>query len=191
MYRILLIVSLLPILGAMLLSWWFGTRVLWAHGKRQCRCDLGKWYPDPDDNQEVHRSDGSSRDFGRQLRRKAMAHWQDNSPKLAKAREGNRSFAMAVPPLIALVAVFAVIAGRIPPFAAIAIFIAGTALSTVIAMLSLPSELTAIRRYIASKAFKGSFPNSYDEQSVIDCALAHAWDSSLPPILKWLRPGSK
>lgn len=191
MYRIILIVSLLPILGSLLLSWWFGTRVLWVEGKRQCRCDLGKWYPDPDDEEIVHRDEGNSKEFGQQLRKKALAHWQEHSPKLAKAREGNRTFAMAVPPLSALVAVFAVFAGRIPPFAAIAIFIAGTAISAVIGMLSLPSELTAIRRYIQSKAFKGSFPNSYDEESVIDCALAQAWEASLPSILKWFQPGSK
>lgn len=188
MYRILLIVSALPVAAAILLTWWFGTRVLWAQGKRLCRCDLGKWFADPEDNNIVHRNEATAKEFGDQLRKKALAQWKLDSPKLAKAREGNRVFGMAVPPLTGMVVVFGASVGRIPPFGAIAIFVFATAISTVIAFLSIPSELSAIRSYLKSPSFRDSFPNSYDEESVIACAYAHAWESSLPPILKWLQP---
>ena len=191
MFRILLIVSVIPIVSAMLATWWFGTRVLWLEGKRKCHCDLGRWLPDPEDNKEVHRSDATAMEFGIQLRKKALIHWNEQSPKMAKAREGNRAFGMAVPPLSAVIAVFAAVVGRIPPFGAIAVFAVATAASAIISMLSLPSELTAVRRYIQSGAIKGSFPNSYDEESVIACALAQVWDSNLPPILKWFQSGGQ
>jgi len=187
-HRILLIVAVLPVVATLVLTWWFGTRVLWAEGKRKCRCDLGKWLPDPEDGKTVHRDEATAREFGEQLRKKALAHWKEQAPKLAKAREGNRAFGMAVPPLTGVVVVFAVVVGRLRPFWGITLFVMATALSAVMSMLSLPSELTAIRRYIQSPAFKGSFPNSYDEEAVIDCALAQAWEAGLPPILKWLRP---
>lgn len=191
MFRILLIVSVIPIVFVMLATWWFGTRVLWLEGKRKCRCNLESWLPDPEDKNEVHRSDATAKEFGIQLRKKALMHWKEQSPKIAKAREGNRAFGMAVPPLSAVIAVFATLVGRIPPFGAIAIFAVATAASTIIGMLSLPSELTAIRRYIQSGAIKGSFPNSYDEESVIACALAQVWDSNLPPILRWFQSGGQ
>ena len=188
MYRILLIVAVIPVVATIVLTWWFGTRVLWAEGKRQCQCNLSKWLPDPDDDKTVHRSEGTAREFGEQLRKKALTQWKEESPKLAKAREGNRAFGMAVPPLTGLVAVFAMAVGRLKPFWAITAFVMATAVSAVMSMLSLPSELTAVRRYIQSEKFKGSFPNSYDEEAVIECALAQVWESGLPPILKWLQP---
>ena len=188
MYRILLIVSVLPVAATLLLTWWFGTRVLWREGKRLCRADLGTWTPDEETKGAAQSSEATAKVFGIQVRNKALKHWKEQSPKLAKAREGNRAFGMAVPPLSGVIAIFAVVVGRIPPFGAIALFVLGTAVSTIMGMLSLPSELTAVRRYIKSEHFKGSFPNSYDEESVIACALAQVWESGLPPILRWLQP---
>ncbi|MDX1681436.1 MAG: hypothetical protein R3242_11995 [Akkermansiaceae bacterium] len=187
MYRLLLLLSLLPIILCLLLTWWFGSRVLWAEGKRQCRCNLEKWYPDPEDERRVHRSDGSSSEFGQQLRKKALADWKEHSPKLVKTRESKRAIGMIMPPFGGIIGVFLAVTGK--PILALAAFVGATAISAIIGLLSLPSELTAIRRYIQSKAFKGSFPNSYDEESVINCALAHAWAESLPPILKWFQSG--
>ncbi len=191
MFRILLLVSALPIAATIVLTWWFGTRVLWAQGKRMCRADLGKWTPDDEAEGAAQSSEATAKVFGIQVRNQALKAWKEQSPKLAKAREGNRAFGMAVPPLSGVVVVFAAAVGRLPPFGAITIFVMATAISAVLGMLSLPSELTAVRRYIKSDKFKGSFPNSYDEESVIACALAQVWESGLPPILRWLQPGSR
>ena len=189
MPRIILIISVIPIVAAMLVTWWFGTRVLWLEGKRKCRCDLGRWLPDPGDKKEVHRADATAKEFGIQLRKKALKHWKEQSPKIAKAREGNRAIGMIAPPFAAILGIFFIVTGK--PFLAVAIFFAATAISTIMGMASLPAELTAIRRYIQSGAIKGCFPNSYDEESVIACALAQVWDSNLPPILKWFQSGGQ
>ena len=188
MFRILLLVSAIPIVIVIALTWWFGTRVLWSQGKRLCRADLSHWTPDEETKGAAQSSEATSKVFGIQVRNKALKAWKEESPKLAKAREGNRAFGMAVPPLSGVVVVFAVAVGRIPPFGAIAIFVLATAISAVMGVLSLPSELSAIRRYIKSEEFKSSFPNSYDEESIIACALAQVWESGLPPILRWLQP---
>ena len=43
MWRLLMIFSILPIGAALLLRWWFGTRVLAALDGRPCRCDHARW----------------------------------------------------------------------------------------------------------------------------------------------------
>ena len=183
-----MLISVVPIVLAVAVTWWFGTRVLWKEGKRLCRCDLGKWLPEPDEESKVHRNEATARQFGIQLRNKALAHWKEESPKLFKARQGNRGLGMIVPPFSGVFAIFTVALGRVTPFWGLAIFFMGTAIPTIMGLLSLPSELTAVRRYIKSGHFKGAFPNSYDEESIIACALAQVWESGLPPILRWLQP---
>ena len=186
MHRILLLVSAIPCAIVIAMTWWFGTRVLWAQGKRMCRADVGKWLPDPNEDKKLQSSEATAKVFGVQVRNKALKHWKKQSPKLAKAREGNRAIGMIAPPFGGIIGIFLVVTAK--PILGLAIFVMATAISAIMGILSLPSELTAIRRYIKSDEFKGSFPNSYDEESVIACALAQVWESGLPPILRWLQP---
>jgi len=186
MFRLLLFLSLFPIVIALLARWWFGVRVLAGDGKRPCRCDLQRWLPSPDDSAIVHRAENSAAEFGRQLRLKALAEWRKQDPKSAAAREGSRRFGLAVPPLSGVVAVFAVLVAKIPFIGAIAILFAATAISAMIGLLSLPPELRAIARVANKAREQKNFPNRDDEDAVVRCAIAHAWDLSLPPILRWI-----
>lgn len=188
MWRLILFLSILPISVCLVLCWWFGTRILWGEGRRVCRCDLGRWLPDPDDQKKVLRAEQSASQFGASLRRKALKHWKQQNAKEEAARKNHRHFGLAVPPLSAVIAVFAVVVGKIPPFAAIVIFIAATALSCVIGLLSLPAELTAIRRYVQEKSMESAFPDAEQRASVVRCAMGHAWQDSLPAVLKWFQP---
>lgn len=190
MYRLLLLFSVLPIAICLVLCWWSGTRVLWGEGRRTCRCDLGRWLPDPDDKKSVHRAEQSASQFGAALRRKALKQWKEQQPKEAKARTNHRHFGLAVPPLSGIIAVFAVVVGKIPPLGAIAVFIAATAVSCLVGLLSLPKELTVIRRYAAQPSFQGAFPDRDEQERIIRCAMGHAWQACLPAVLKWFQPRS-
>jgi hypothetical protein len=185
MIRLLLFLSLLPIAIALLARWWFGVRVLAGEGGHPCRCDLARWLPAPGDDSLVHRAEQSAGEFGRQLRLKALAQWHEQNPQAAKARENTRRFGTAVPPLSGIVAVFAVLAAKIPVLGAIAILLGATALATVMGLLSLPSELAAIARSARNARAGKIFPNHEVEDDVIRCAAALAWEASLPPILRW------
>jgi hypothetical protein len=184
MWRLLLILSALPLAAAMILRWWFGSRVLSALGPRVCRCDLGRWMPSPDDSALIHRAEESADEFGRQLRLKALAEWREQDPKAAASRESSRRFGMAVPPLSGLVAVFAVILAKIPFLGAAAVLLTATALAAAVGLLSLAPELRAIARSSQALRKNRSFTSSEDEEAVVACAVAHAWKESLPPILK-------
>lgn len=187
MIRILLILSLLPIAAALVARWWFALRVLGDCGKLACRADLGKWLPAPGDASKVHRADGTAAEFGLQLREKALAEWRQQSPGVAKSRENSRRFGLAVPPLSAVVAVFAVLVGKLPVTGSLAVLLAATAVAAALGILTLPPELAAISRAAKKLREERGFPNSEAEDAVIRCAHAHAWEQSLPPILRWFQ----
>ena len=187
MLRLLLFFSLLSLALALIARWWFGTRVLDSYGKRMCRCDLKLWTPAPGDEASVHRTDASAAEFGNQLRQKALHEWRQSDPKSANSREQSRRFGIAVPPLGGVVAVLAVIAGKIPVLGAFAIFIAAVALSAVLGILALPPELTAIARTSKRIRDQRAFPSSEDSEAIVRCASAHAWEQALPPVLRMLK----
>jgi hypothetical protein len=187
MYRLILIISLLPIAIALVARWWFGLRVLASEGTRACRCDLAHWMPAPGDDAAVHRAENSAAEFGRELRLKALAEWHEQDPKAAKAREGTHRFGMAVPPLGGVVAIMGLLVGRIPLIGTLAIVLGATALASAFSLLSLPAELRAIANSARGMRENKSFPAEADELAVIECAMAHAWDAAMPPILRWLQ----
>lgn len=184
MFRLLLFFSLISIVIALVARWWYGVRVLTAEDQRPCRCDLKSWLPTPGDESLVHRADGTAGEFGRQLRLKALAVWQEEDPKASKSRENSRRFGLAVPPLSAIIAIFAVLVAKIPAIGLLVVPMSATAVSAVFGLMALPSELAAIARYARKTRDEKSFPDRDQEDSVVLCAIAHAWDQALPPILR-------
>ena len=186
MFRLILLIALFPIAIALAARWWFGLRVLLMNGSRSCRCDLARWLPAPGDEAIIHRAEESAAEFGRQLRLKALAEWKERDPKSAASRENTRRFGLAVPPLSGVVAVFALLVGKVPVMGAITIFVGATALAALLGLLTLPPELSAITRTARKVREEKNFPIDDDENAVIRCASAHAWDVALPPILRWM-----
>jgi hypothetical protein len=184
--RLILFFSLFPIALALGARWWFGVRVLAQTGSRKCRCDLGRWTPSPGDEAVIHRAENTAAEFGRELRLKALSDWRESDPKAAASRENSRRFGLAVPPLSGIVAIFAMFVGKIPFLGALAIPVAATALAGILGLLTLPPELTAISRRARKLREDKSFPSSEDADAVIRCAIAHAWDASLPPLLRMI-----
>jgi hypothetical protein len=187
MYRLILILSVLPLAIALGLRWWLGLRVLATEGARNCRCDLTRWLPAPGDEAAVHRAENSAAEFGRELRLKALAEWHTRDPKAAVARESTRRFGTIVPPLSGIVAVMALLVGKIPVTGVLAILIGASALAAVFSLLTLAPELRAIARSARNMRENKNFPDEFDELAVIECAIAHAWDAAAPPILRWLQ----
>jgi len=187
MWRLLFLFSAISIAAVLIARWWFGLRVLLAEGPRPCRCDLGRWMPAPEDSAVIHRAEETAEEFGKQLRLKALAEWKEHNPKGAASRESSRRFGMAVPPLSGIVALMAVFVAKIPIFGGLAAFLAATSLAAVLGMLSLAPELQAIMAAARKLRENKSFPNRDDEDAVIQCAIAHAWKESIPPILQLIQ----
>jgi hypothetical protein len=187
MWKLLFLFAGVAIAAALLARWWFGIRILTNVGGRPCRCDLGKWLPPPGDEALIHRAEESAAEFGSQLRLKALAEWRERNPKAAGSRESARRFGLAVPPLSGIVAIMAALIAKIPILGAISVFMAATALAAILGILSLAAELQAIMHSATKLRETKSFPRRDDEDAVIQCAMAHAWKETLPPILKLLQ----
>lgn len=82
-----------------------------------------------------------------------------------------------------IVAVFAAIVAKIPIMGAFSILFAATALSCALGLLSLPAELRAIAVTARQLRESRTFARRDDEEAVVECAIAHAWKETLPPIL--------
>lgn len=183
MWKVLLTVSLIPLALSIIARWWFGLRVLADEGQRLCRCDLEVWLPEPGDDAVIHRAEAPAAEFGRQLRLKALAAWAERDPKSAAARENNRRFGMAVPPLSGIVAVMAVLVAKIPIIGAAAVVLTATALSCALGLLSLGPELQAIALAVRQARERRIFPKGDDHDAVARSAIAHAWKETLPPVI--------
>ena len=183
MWRLILILSVVPIVAAMVARWWFGTKVLFEKGGRPCRYDPSRWNPSSDEVPGNPASEESAFELGRLLRVRALEEWNQTDPKGAKSRASSKRFGMAVPPISGIVGVMALLVAKVPLIGALSATLAAIAVSTALGVLSLPPELAAINRSARKLREARGFPRSDDEDAVIRCALAHAWKDTLPPIL--------
>lgn len=191
MWNLLLVFSILPVAISMAIQWWFGFRVIEGHRAAQCRVTATRWEDSLGSTLPAEALEASADDFGQKIRLAALDAWQVRDGKRAAARKSARTFGVAVPPLTAMVAVFAVILAKIPVMGAIAIFVAAIALSCVFGLLSLPAELHAVAITARRIRERRVFTRADDEDAAISCAIARAWTEALPPILKLVQPAAK
>jgi hypothetical protein len=185
MWRLLFLLSILPVIGALIARWYFGLRVLAIEGKRLCRFDrVREVYTG--ENSSIEIKEGPAAGLGKLLHTAALAEWKTRDPKRAAARESARKFGLAVPPIALIIAIFAMIVGRVSIYGGFVLFLAAIALSVVTNLLTLGTELTAIA--ITSRKLREAraFTTRDDEEAVTRSALAHAWADCIPPILRFL-----
>jgi hypothetical protein len=187
MWRLLILISVLPIVVSLLARWWFGLRVLANHSTQVCRCDLEKWNPLTSGEKGLQRAEASAAEFGRQVRLASLTEWRTTTPAAAISREKSKRFGMAVPPLSGLIAVLAVFAAKVPIIGALAIFLAATATATALGVITIAPELLAVTRYTMKLRGNQAFPNNDEQEAVMRCAIAHVWKEAVPPILALLQ----
>jgi hypothetical protein len=186
MWRILFLISVLPIVAAIVARWYFGLRVLAAEGKRPCTVDPIRWKVYLGETPIVETTEAPAAEFGKLLRLSALADWQAREPKRAASRESARKFGLAVPPLALIIAIFALLLAKIPFMGAVAILFTSTALSAIFGLLTLGTELQAIALTTRKLRESRAFVRRDDEDATAAAAVAHAWAESIPPILRIL-----
>jgi len=189
MWRIFIFLSILPPVLAMVLRWWYGTRVLATQGPRLCRADLAKWIPEPDDGAVARRSDETAHVTGFFLWQYALREWAKHDPKAAAARDKSKRLSVILPPFMVLIVAFALVVGKIPILGAFALVFGSIAVSALLSYLTLGPELREVASAANRLRKSGAFRLRDDENAVVECAMAHAWHQSLPPVLRWLQGG--
>ncbi len=186
-WKLLILISILPIAIAFIARWWFGIRILSTHGKRMCRCDLSNTFIPLNSASNIQRAQETASEFGQRIYINTIIEWKKIDPKTAASRESSKRFGMAVPPLSGIIAIFALIVAKVPVMGAVAIFLAAVAISCAITILSFASELKIISIAVRKLRETKSFPNRDDEDAVIRCTIAHGWKGTVPPILTLLQ----
>ena len=187
MFRLLILLAVLPIVAAFVARWWLGIRILATTGRRQCTCDLSRWEDAFGKENLPPSKGGDARMFAELLRKSALTDWKTRDPKAAVSREGARRFGMAVPPLSLMVAILAIAVGKIPVTGAIAIFLLAIAFSVAISYLSISPELNAILAAARRLRSTGAFHRRDDEDAVIQAASALAWKEGAPPVFNLIQ----
>ena len=187
MFRLLILLSIPPIVVAFILRWWFGVRVINSTRRRQCDCNLQKWKQACGEKHVPESRNADAFAFGELLYKSALAEWKERDKKAALSREGARRFGLAVPPLSAMVALVGMIAMRVPAVGVLSIFLVALALSSIITYLSIAPELNALLTTSRRVRDKHVFLRTDDEEAVIKVANALAWKNSAPPIFNLLQ----
>ena len=187
MFRLLILLAALPIVAAFVARWWFGMRILSTVGRRKCSCDLSRWESAFGKENTPPSQNADARIFAGLLRNAALADWKTRDPKAAASREGARRFGMAVPPLSLMIAVLAIIVGKIPFTGAIAVFLLAIAFSVIISYLSISPELNAILTAARRLRDTGAFHRRDDEDAVIEAAAALVWKEGAPPVFNLIQ----
>lgn len=187
MFRLLILLAALPVVAAFLARWWFGMRILASAGRRQCSCNLDRWEKTFGSASLPPSEKGDAGIFAAKLRESALADWKTRNPKAAASREGARRFGMAVPPLSLMIAILAIIVGKIPIAGAIAIFLLAIAFSVIISYLSIAPELNAILLTSRRLRDSGVFRRRDDEDAVIEAARALVWKEAAPPVFNLIQ----
>lgn len=183
-WRVFYIPCLLVIVAAVVARVWFGKKVQLGKAEQACRFDAGRWADVVGGS--LTEAEAKAGELGRLLWKSALLEWKKRDPKSARARDAAKRFGMAVPPLTIAIVLFALIAARIPVSGAISIFLAATAISSVLGLLSIGAELRAVAVSVRKLRENRVFPRRDDEDSVISCAVAEVWLEALPPILRWI-----
>jgi hypothetical protein len=186
-FRLLILLAILPIIAALIARWWFGMRVLASVGKRQCRCDIENWHKAFGEENLPVSKEADAKVYAELLRRSALLYWKTREPKAAASREGARRFGMAVPPLSLMISVLAIIVGRIPVAGAIAIFLLAIAFSVFISYISISPELRAILTTARRLRDSRIFHRRDDENAVIKATTALAWKEAAPPVFNLIQ----
>lgn len=184
MWRLLFLISIIPIVAAIIARWYFGVRVLANVGRRPCTVDPIRWQVYLGKSPVVETSEAPAMEYGKLLRLASLAAWKARDPKRAASRENARKFGLAVPPLAIVIAVFALLVAKIPVMGAFAILFASTALSAALGLLTLGAELREIAATTRRLREARAFIRRDDEDAVASSAAAHAWAESIPPILR-------
>jgi len=187
MFRLLILLAIVPIIAAFVARWWLGMRILAATGKRQCRCDLEKWHEAFGAENLPVSNEADAKVYAELLRKSALEDWKTREPKAAASREGARRFGMAVPPLSLMIAVLAIIVGKIPITGAIAIFLLAIAFSVFISYLSIAPELKAVLTTARRLRDTGVFYRRDDEDAVIQVTTALVWKEAAPPVFNLIQ----
>lgn len=180
-WKIVIILSLLPLIGAWLARHWFWTRASRQGLRRDCGITVREFrqrlgLPPGRKGKET---DAAA--LGDALRECGLRLMEREGSKVAKARVTGGYVTRVMPALTAIIAVFAVLSHRVPNvWAAMAVALAVIALWTFHRFTGMAIEWRAVARGTEVLKATRALKRADDEEEVIRCAKASVWSTVWP-----------
>lgn len=180
MPRILIVVSLLMLVGAMVARWWFWARMREQGRRVECAISVGEMLGrlglPAGRNAEL--KDAAA--LGSALREAGLVLMEREGLALAKRRRLGWWNLRVMPALVALIAVFSMVSKWAPFQWVLAIGILVIAGHVAVRVSGLSVELEAVKRGWEELQKHVRFRRMDEEEAVLRCARASVWETILP-----------
>ena len=180
MWKIVILLSLIPLAGAWAGRHWFWSRVRLEGMRRNCettvkdlRVRMG--LPGGRGGSETHAAA-----LGNAVRECGLALLEREGDRVAKARVKGAFLTRALPALVGVVAVFAIFSKRVPAGWAVAGAIGIVAMWTLLRLTGMAIEWRAVARGSEELRATRALKRLSDEDEVIRCAKASVWSTVWP-----------
>jgi hypothetical protein len=179
-WKVVLLLSLIPLVGAALGRHWFWTRVRLEGLRHDCGTSVRELrerlgLPPGRRGTETHAAA-----LGNALRECGLALLEKEGNTLAKARINGAYLTKALPALVLLIAVFAILSKRVPAGWAVSGAAGTVAFWTLLRLTGMPIELRAVARGTEALKASRALKRVADEEEVIRCANASVWSTVWP-----------
>ncbi len=180
MSKLVILLALLPLIGAWLGRHWFWTRVRLEGTRRDCGISVKELRQRLGLPPGRRGSESHAAALGNALRECGLALLEQEGDALAKARVKGSFLTRALPALVAIVAVFAIFSKRVPAGWAIAGALSVLGFWTLLRLTGMAVEWRAVAR--GAEVMKASRPlkRMSDEEEVLRCAKASVWNTVWP-----------
>lgn len=180
MWKLVILLSLIPLAAAWAGRHWFWTRVRMEGMRRNCELtvkDLRERMGLPAGKRGA---DTHAAALGNAVRECGLLLLEREGNTLAKARTKGAFLTRALPALVGVIAVFAILSRRIPAGWAVAGAIGVLAFWTLLRLTGMAIEWRAVAR--GTEVLKATRPlkRMNDEEEVIRCAKASVWSTAWP-----------
>lgn len=180
MWKLILILSLIPLTGAWLGRHWFWSKVRLEGMRRDCGISARELrermgLPPGRKGKETHAAA-----LGNAVRECGLALLERDGDKLAKTRATGASLTRALPALAGIIAIFAILSKRVPAGWAIAAAFGLIAFWTVLRLLGMAVEWRAVARGTEVLKATRALKRVDDEDEVIRCSKASVWSTVWP-----------
>jgi hypothetical protein len=179
-WKVVLLLSLIPLVGAWLGRYWFWTRVRLEGLRHDCGTSVRDFrerlgLPPGRRGKETHAAA-----LGNALRECGLTLLEKEGNGLAKARINGGFLTRALPALVILIAVFAIMSKRVPAGWAVAGAVGTVAFWTLLRLSGMTIEWRAVAKGAEALRASRALKRVADEEEVIRCAKASVWSTVWP-----------
>jgi len=179
-WKLVILLSLIPLVAAWAGRHWFWTRVRYEGMRRDCEISVKDLrqrmgLPPGRRGNETHAAA-----LGNAVRECGLMLLEKEGDTLAKSRYKGSFLTRVLPALVGVIAVFAILSKRVPAGWAVAGAIGVMAMWTLLRLTGMAIEWRAVAR--GTEALKATHPlkRMNDEEEVIRCAKASVWSTAWP-----------